>query len=52
MERIAGWDDVHWSAAATAGADIVERWSIDAAATAFVDACRAGVERRARIMTG
>jgi glycosyltransferase involved in cell wall biosynthesis len=48
MERIAGWDDVRWSSAAAAGADIVERWSIDVAAPAFVDACRAGAERRAR----
>lgn len=56
MARIAGWDDDRWRAAATAGAEIVERWSIDAAATAFVDACRTGVERRARsnapIITG
>jgi glycosyltransferase involved in cell wall biosynthesis len=44
MARIAGWDDGRWRSAATAGAEIVERWSIDAAATAFVDACRAGAE--------
>ena len=43
MTRIAGWDDSRWRSAATTDAEIVERWSIDAAATAFVDACRAAV---------
>jgi glycosyltransferase involved in cell wall biosynthesis len=56
MARIAGWDDDRWRAAAAAGTEIAERWSIDAAATAFVDACRASVERGARsnapIITG
>jgi glycosyltransferase involved in cell wall biosynthesis len=45
MARIAGWDDTHWRSAAAASAEIVERWSIDAATAAFVDACRASVER-------
>jgi len=45
MARIASWDDPRWRAAATAGAEIAERWSIDAAAAAFVDACRTSVER-------
>jgi glycosyltransferase involved in cell wall biosynthesis len=44
MARIAGWDEIRWRAAATTGAEIVERWSIDAATTAFVDACRAGAD--------
>jgi glycosyltransferase involved in cell wall biosynthesis len=43
MARIAEWDELRWGAAATACAEIVERWSIDAAATAFVDACRTSV---------
>jgi len=45
MERIADWDEVRWSSAAAVGVEIVDRWSIDAAATAFVDACRDGAER-------
>jgi len=56
MARIARWDDARWRSAATSGAEIAARWSIDAAATAFVDACRAGAERGARrgapIITG
>lgn len=48
MAQIAGWDDVRWRTAATTGAEIAERWSIDAAATAFIDACRTSVERNAR----
>jgi glycosyltransferase involved in cell wall biosynthesis len=48
MARIAHWDDGRWSSAATAGEEIAGRWSIDAAATAFVDACRTAVERNAR----
>ena len=47
MARIADWDDIRWHSAATTGAEIAGRWSIDAAATAFVDACRIGVERGA-----
>src|SRR5262249_35860367 len=45
MARISDWDEAHWSSAATTGAEIVDRWSIEAAATAFVDACRDGAER-------
>jgi glycosyltransferase involved in cell wall biosynthesis len=45
MARIAGWDEVRWRSAATVGVETVERWSIEAAARAFVDACRASVER-------
>ena len=48
MVRIAGWDDARWRSAATTGTEIAERWSIDAAAAAFVDACRASVEGDAR----
>lgn len=48
MARIAAWDDTRWRSAATTGAEIAARWSIDAAATAFVDACRTSVERDAR----
>jgi glycosyltransferase involved in cell wall biosynthesis len=40
MARIADWDDTRWEVAATTGTEIAGRWSIDAAATAFVDACR------------
>jgi glycosyltransferase involved in cell wall biosynthesis len=47
MARIAEWDDVRWRSAATTGAEIAGRWSIDAAAKAFIDACRTSVERRA-----
>jgi len=46
MARIADWDEMRWRSAATTGAEIAERWSIDAAASAFVDACRASVEPR------
>jgi len=45
MARIADWDDLRWRAAAATGTEIVERWSIDAAAAAFVEACHAGAER-------
>jgi len=48
MARIAGWDEMRWRTAATTCAEIAERWSIDAAATAFVDACRASVESGGR----
>lgn len=48
MARIAEWDDARWISAATTGMEIAQRWSIDAAATAFVDACRDGAERGAR----
>jgi glycosyltransferase involved in cell wall biosynthesis len=48
MARIADWDDIRWRSAATTGVEIAGRWSIDAAATAFVDACRTSVERGAR----
>jgi glycosyltransferase involved in cell wall biosynthesis len=34
------WDSAQWLAAASTGEDIARRWSIDAAARAFVDACR------------
>jgi glycosyltransferase involved in cell wall biosynthesis len=44
MARIAEWDDAHWRSAATTSAKITQRWSIDAAAEAFVDACRASLE--------
>jgi glycosyltransferase involved in cell wall biosynthesis len=43
MGRIAEWDELRWGAAATACAEIAKRWSIDTAATAFVDACRTSV---------
>jgi hypothetical protein len=48
MARIAQWDDARWHGAATTGAKIAQRWSIDAAAEAFVDACRASLDRRTR----
>jgi glycosyltransferase involved in cell wall biosynthesis len=48
MARIADWNDIRWRSAATTAAEIAGRWSIDAAATAFVDACRTSVERDAR----
>jgi len=51
MVRIAGWDDLRWRSAAATSAEIAERWSIDAAATAFVDACRAGAGRSVPIIT-
>jgi glycosyltransferase involved in cell wall biosynthesis len=47
MARIADWSDTRWLSAATTGVEIAGRWSIDAAATAFVDACRTSVERHA-----
>jgi glycosyltransferase involved in cell wall biosynthesis len=46
MARVTEWDDARWQSAATKGFEIAQRWSIDAAAEAFVDACRASVERR------
>jgi glycosyltransferase involved in cell wall biosynthesis len=48
MARIAGWDDARWHSAATTSAKIAQRWSIDAAAQAFVEGCRASLERRTR----
>jgi glycosyltransferase involved in cell wall biosynthesis len=45
MARIAGWDESKWHAAAIASAETAERWSIEAAAAAFVDACRASAAR-------
>jgi glycosyltransferase involved in cell wall biosynthesis len=45
MARVASWDRTRWRSAATAGAEIVASWSIDAAAAAFVDACRTSAER-------
>jgi glycosyltransferase involved in cell wall biosynthesis len=48
MARIADWDEMRWRSAATTSAEIAERWSIDAASTAFVDACRTSVEHGAR----
>jgi glycosyltransferase involved in cell wall biosynthesis len=45
MSRIAKWDEARWRSAATTSTEIAERWSIDAAATAFVEACRDGAER-------
>jgi glycosyltransferase involved in cell wall biosynthesis len=48
MARIADWDDTQWRSAATTCVETARRWSIDAAATAFVDACRTSVERDAR----
>jgi len=45
MTQIAAWDEAKWSAAATTSAETAERWSIDAAAAAFVAACHAGAER-------
>jgi glycosyltransferase involved in cell wall biosynthesis len=45
MARIAGWHELSWSSAATAGAAIAHRWSIDAAATALIDACRDAADR-------
>ena len=48
MARIAEWDDARWHSAAITGAEIAQRWSIDAAAEAFVDACRASLGRRTR----
>jgi len=47
MARIADWDGGRWSTAATTGVEIAGRWSIDAAATAFVDACRTSLVRAA-----
>jgi glycosyltransferase involved in cell wall biosynthesis len=48
MARITEWDDARWHSAATTSTEIAQRWSIDAAAEAFVDACRASLERRTR----
>jgi glycosyltransferase involved in cell wall biosynthesis len=48
MSRIAGWDDARWRSAASTGTAIARRWSIDAAAAAFVDACRRSLELRRR----
>jgi glycosyltransferase involved in cell wall biosynthesis len=46
MARIADWDDARWRTAASTSLEIGQRWSIDAAAEAFVDACHASLERR------
>ena len=48
MARIAGWDDARWHSAATESASIAQRWSIEAAAEAFVDACRVSLDRHSR----
>ena len=47
MARIMDWNDARWRSAAATGTEIARRWSVDAAATAFVDACRASLARRA-----
>ena len=48
MARITEWDDARWHSTASTSTEIAQRWSIDAAAEAFVDACRASLERRTR----
>jgi glycosyltransferase involved in cell wall biosynthesis len=48
MARVAEWGDARWHSAASTGIEIAQRWSIDAAAEAFVDACRTSLERRTR----
>jgi glycosyltransferase involved in cell wall biosynthesis len=45
MRRIAAWDRERWLAAESKDAEITSRWTIEAAANAFVDACRASLER-------
>jgi glycosyltransferase involved in cell wall biosynthesis len=48
MTRVVEWDKPLWHSAAAASAKIAREWSIEAAAAAFVDACRASLERRGR----
>ena len=45
MRRIAAWDREQWLAVAAGDAEIASRWTIEAAAAAFVDACRASLDR-------
>lgn len=46
MARIVEWDNDRWRTAASTSLEISRRWSIDAAAEAFVDACRASRQVR------
>jgi glycosyltransferase involved in cell wall biosynthesis len=46
MARIVDWDEARWRTAESTSLEIGQRWSIDAAAEAFVAACHASLERR------
>jgi glycosyltransferase involved in cell wall biosynthesis len=46
MARFSAWSDAEWETAGAASREIAERWTMDAAADAFVEACLAGLERR------
>jgi len=46
MAQFASWDARRWLAAANTGATLAHRWSMDAAAEAFVEACHSALRRR------